>query len=75
MLGKPIVELIFQRGEFMPADTTQVVRALDLYLIGLVPASLDWLFNYAFYARNNTLTPALVGVASVGIYLAVALPW
>ena len=73
MLGKPIVELIFQRGEFMPADTTQVVRALDLYLIGLVPASLDWLLNYAFYARNNTLTPALVGVASVGIYLVVAL--
>ena len=73
VLGKPIVQLIFQRGEFMPADTTQVVRALNLYLIGLIPASLDWLFNYAFYARNNTVTPALVGVASVGIYLAVAL--
>ena len=34
---------------------------------------MDWLLNYAFYARNDTLTPALVGVASVGIYLFVAL--
>jgi putative peptidoglycan lipid II flippase len=73
VLGQPIVELIFQRGAFMPADTTQVVRALNLYLLGLIPASIDWLLNYAFYARNNTLTPALVGVASVGIYLVVAL--
>jgi putative peptidoglycan lipid II flippase len=73
VLGQPIVELIFQRGEFMPSDTTQVVRALNLYLIGLIPASIDWLLNYSFYARNNTLTPALVGVASVGIYLVVAL--
>lgn len=74
VLGQPIVELIFQRGEFMPADTKAVVSALNLYLLGLIPASIDWLLNYAFYARNNTLTPALVGVASVGIYLAVALP-
>lgn len=73
VLATPIVQLIFQRGEFMPSDTAQVVRALDLYLLGLIPASVDWLLNYTFYARNDTLTPALVGVASVGIYLAAAL--
>lgn len=73
VLGTPIVQLIFQRGAFMPSDTEQVVRALNLYLLGLLPASVDWLLNYSFYARNDTLTPALVGVASVGIYLAVAL--
>jgi putative peptidoglycan lipid II flippase len=73
VLGTPIVQLIFQRGEFMPADTAAVVRALNIYLLGLVPASVDWLLNYTFYARNDTLTPALVGVVSVGIYLAFAL--
>lgn len=72
-LGTPIVQLIFQRGAFMPSDTEAVVAALNLYLLGLVPASVDWLLNYTFYARNDTLTPALVGVASVLIYLAVAL--
>jgi putative peptidoglycan lipid II flippase len=73
LLGKPIVQLIFQRGAFLPSDTEQVVLALNLYVLGLVPASVDWLLNYAFYARNDTLTPALVGVVSVGIYLLVAL--
>ncbi|MCA9871423.1 MAG: murein biosynthesis integral membrane protein MurJ [Anaerolineae bacterium] len=74
VLGQPVVELVFQRGAFQPSDTTAVVQALRIYLIGLVPASLDWLLNYTFYARNDTLTPALVGVASVGIYLLFALP-
>jgi putative peptidoglycan lipid II flippase len=73
VLGTPIVQLIFQRGAFMPADTTAVVLALNLYLLGLIPASLDWLLNYTFYARNDTLTPAIVGVISVGIYLFFAL--
>lgn len=73
VLGTPIVQLLFQRGAFMPSDTHAVVLALNLYLIGLIPASLDWLLNYTFYARNDTLTPALVGVVSVGIYLAFAL--
>jgi putative peptidoglycan lipid II flippase len=73
VLGRPIVQLIFQRGAFQPSDTDAVVAALNLYLIGLIPASLDWLLNYTFYARNDTLTPAIVGVISVGIYLLFAL--
>jgi putative peptidoglycan lipid II flippase len=73
VLGTPIVQLIFQRGAFLPADTTAVVLALNIYLIGLIPASLDWTLNYTFYARNDTLTPAIVGVVSVGIYLVFAL--
>lgn len=73
VLGTPIVQLIFQRGAFLPADTTAVVLALNIYLIGLIPASLDWTLNYTFYARNDTLTPAIVGVVSVGIYLFFAL--
>jgi putative peptidoglycan lipid II flippase len=47
--------------------------ALRYYLIGLVFAAIDWPLNYAFYARQDTLTPALVGVFSVAVYLATAL--
>jgi putative peptidoglycan lipid II flippase len=51
----------------------QVVAALNIYLIGMVFAALDYPLNFAFYARNNTLLPALVGVASVIVYTIIAL--
>ncbi|GAB4562242.1 MAG: murein biosynthesis integral membrane protein MurJ [Anaerolineae bacterium] len=79
VLGRPIVRLIFEHGAFTSADTTAVVMALRLYLIGLIFATVDWPLNYAFYAQQDTTTPAAVGVLSVGVYLVVALallkPW
>jgi putative peptidoglycan lipid II flippase len=71
-LGQPLIELIFQHGRFHAADTVQVTAALHIYLIGMVFAAVDFPLNYAFYARKNTLLPALVGVASVGVYVVVA---
>lgn len=79
ILAEPVVALLFQHGQFTAYDTAQTSMALRVYLLGLVFASVDWPLNYAFYARQNTLTPALVGVFSVGVYLVVALllvrPW
>ena len=43
------------------------------YLIGLPFAAVDLLLVYAFYARKDTLTPALVGILSLVCYLAAAL--
>ena len=62
LLGTPVTRLLFQRGDFTAVDTAQVVHALDIYLIGMLFAAIDFPLNYAFYARNNTLLPALVGV-------------
>lgn len=73
ILGRPLIELIFEHGRFTPYDTQWVSLALYGYLIGLLFASVDWPLNYAFYARQDTLTPALVGLASVFVYLATAL--
>jgi putative peptidoglycan lipid II flippase len=73
VLGKPVVELLFEHGAFTPHDTLQTTWALRGYLLGLVFASVDWPLNFAFYARQNTVTPALVGVLSVVVYLVVAL--
>jgi putative peptidoglycan lipid II flippase len=53
-------------------DTEQIVQALHIYLIGMFFAALDFPLNYAFYARNNTLLPAIVGVISVGVYMVTA---
>jgi putative peptidoglycan lipid II flippase len=73
LLGEPITRVLFQHGAFTTQDTVQVVAALNIYLVGMVFAALDYPLNFAFYARNNTLLPALVGVASVAVYTVVAL--
>jgi len=72
LLGEPITRLLFQRGAFTATDTEQVVAALNIYLIGMLFAAVDYPLNFAFYARFNTWLPALVGVVSVGIYILVA---
>lgn len=73
VLAEPAVALIFEHGEFSSRDTFWTAWALRYYLLGLIFAAVDWPLNYAFYARQDTLTPALVGVLSVGVYLAAAL--
>jgi putative peptidoglycan lipid II flippase len=72
LLGEPLTRLLFEHGKFTPQDTTEVVRALAIYTVGMVFAAIDFPLNYAFYARNNTVLPALVGVFSVVVYVLVA---
>ncbi len=73
LLAEPTVRLLFERGQFTVADTAQVVSALQVYLVGALFAGIDFPLIYAFYARNDTLLPALVGVLSVVVYAGVAL--
>jgi putative peptidoglycan lipid II flippase len=72
LLAHPIVALAFEHGDFLPSDTAVTATVLRLYLIGLPFAAADQLLIFAFYARKNTLAPALVGVLSVVVYLIVA---
>lgn len=74
VLAPNIVQLLYEHGAFTPADTQAVTLMLWLYLIGLIFAGIDQPLVFAFYARKDTLTPALVGlICNVGIYLFVAL--
>jgi putative peptidoglycan lipid II flippase len=72
VLATPIVALLFQHGAFTAHDTNVTALALRLYLVGLPFAALDLLLIYAFYARQDTLTPALIGVLSLGMYMLIA---
>ncbi|MFN8499203.1 MAG: murein biosynthesis integral membrane protein MurJ [Anaerolineae bacterium] len=74
LMAEPAVALIFQRGLFLPEDTAQTSQALRVYLLGLPFAAIDLPLVYAFYARNDTLTPNLVAILGVIAYLVVALP-
>ena len=72
LLGTPVTRLIFQPGQSSTGDTEQIVQALHIYLVGMIFAAVDFPMNYAFYARNNTLLPAIVGIISVGVYVVTA---
>jgi putative peptidoglycan lipid II flippase len=74
VLGYNIVGLLYEHGAFTPADTQAVTLMLWLYLVGLIFAGVDQPLVFAFYARKDTLTPAIVGlICNVGIYLFMAI--
>ncbi len=73
ILAHPIVALVFERGGFTVADTLATAAALRAHLIGLIFAAVDQPLIFAFYARKKTWKPALVGVATVILYVILAL--
>jgi putative peptidoglycan lipid II flippase len=72
-LAVPIVSLLYQHHHFTHHDTLQTAAALTGYAIQIPFVGLDQMLIFSFYARKDTLTPMLVGVACVGVYVAAAL--
>ncbi|MCL4252998.1 MAG: murein biosynthesis integral membrane protein MurJ [Anaerolineae bacterium] len=73
VLGTPIIALLFEHGAFRPADTEMTSVVLHVYLIGLPFAAVDLLLVYAFYARQDTLTPALIGLFCLVVYMIISM--
>ncbi len=73
LLAHPITALVYESGAFTPGDTSIVSLVLRVQMLGVFFAAVDQPLIFAFYARKDTLTPALVGMACVGLYLLVAL--
>jgi len=71
VLGNPIIKLIFEHGAFTPEDTRWTWTALCLYLPGLPFAAIDLPLVFAFYAQKDTVTPVIVGIIGVALYLAI----
>ena len=72
VLREPVVALLFQRGAFDAAATTNTAAAFLAFSPQLPFAALDQLFIVAFYARQDTRTPVVVGVGTVLLYIATA---
>jgi putative peptidoglycan lipid II flippase len=73
LLREPFVQLLFERGRFGAEETARTALVFLAYAPQLPFTALDQLLIVAFYARKDTRTPVLVGVAGVGLYLASAL--
>jgi putative peptidoglycan lipid II flippase len=75
MLGKPLISLLFQRGQFTSTQTQQVAWALTWFATGLVAHAALELVTRAFYAVKDSRTPALLSVVStvINVLLSVGL--
>lgn len=67
VLRRPIVSLLFERGEFDARSTELVAWALLWYAAGLVGHSLLEIIARAFYAMQDTRTPVAVGAAAMAL--------
>lgn len=72
VLATPIVSLLFQHGHFRPIGTHRTAVALAGYAVQIPFVGIDQLLIFSFYARKNTITPMVVGIAAAGIYIASA---
>jgi putative peptidoglycan lipid II flippase len=65
VLGRPIIELIYERGHFSPADTRHTAGALAFYAIGLAGYAAVRILAPAFYALNDARTPMMISLLSM----------
>jgi len=64
-LAVPIVELLFQRGQFLPADTAATAAAVVFYAPGLVGYSAVKIAAPSFYALRESRVPVMVSIATM----------
>ena len=67
ILAKPIVKVLFERGEFDSRATSMTAVALIMYSIGMVAFGLRDVLNKVFYSLQDTKTPMVNGVIAMSI--------
>jgi putative peptidoglycan lipid II flippase len=68
-LGRPIIGLIYERGEFDAFDTNMTAVALAAYSIGLAGYAAIKVLAPAFYALDDAKTPMYVSLASILVHV------
>jgi putative peptidoglycan lipid II flippase len=67
VLGRPIIALIFEHGQFNAFDTIQTGDALAAYAIGLAGYAAVKVLSPAFYALGDARTPMLISLGSIAV--------
>lgn len=72
LLGRPVIQLLFEGGEFTRQSTELVYFALRFYVVALVSQSVLEVVVRAFASRKDTLTPLLVSLFTTSINIGLA---
>jgi putative peptidoglycan lipid II flippase len=65
VLGRPIIELIYERGRFGAEDSARTANALACYAIGLAGYAAVRILAPAFYALGDAKTPMRISLFSM----------
>jgi putative peptidoglycan lipid II flippase len=65
LLGRPVITLLFQRGEWTAQSTDATAWALAFFAVGIAGHAALEVLSRAFYALSDTRTPVLVGIAAM----------
>lgn len=64
-LSRPLVRLIFERGDFTGTATTATATALFFFAMGMIGYGVQTILSRAFYANQNGKMPFYSGVVSI----------
>lgn len=73
VLSTPIVQVLFQRGEFDPTTTIGTAKALVWYCVGMWPIAASRILVSAFYSLQDTATPVRLSAVSFAANVAFSL--
>jgi putative peptidoglycan lipid II flippase len=67
LLARPIVSMLFERGEFNALTAQMTAWALVWFAAGLFGHSIMEVLTRAYYAQHDTGTPVLIGTIAMGL--------
>jgi len=69
VLARPVVELLFQGGKFVAANTSATVPIVQAYMLGVLPYSLVKVLSPAFFTVDRPRIPMFASMSSVAANL------
>jgi len=69
LLAEPLARLLFERGQFKPADTARAARMIACYAGGVWAYCALPVLVRGYYALGDRATPVRIGAAVVGLNL------
>ena len=73
VISRPVVALLFERGEWTSTDTAGTAWALALFSVGLAGHAVLEILVRAFFALHDTWTPVKVGTLAMAINVVLSL--
>ncbi|SVE08294.1 uncharacterized protein METZ01_LOCUS461148, partial [marine metagenome] len=73
ILSAPIINILFERGAFLSADTLYTAQVLSIFSLGLPAHILIKVLVVCFFAREDTKTPLYISLVSVIINIVLSL--